>query len=67
MRVALELGDKNPSIIFGDSAFETAVDQVLNAVYFHFGQVCSAGHVLKAGRNVSNWETALRKVHSPDH
>lgn len=42
-KVALELGGKNPNIVFGDSSFETAVDQALNAVYFHAGQVCSAG------------------------
>ncbi len=38
-----KLGGKNPNIIFADCKFETAVDQALNAVYFHAGQVCSAG------------------------
>jgi betaine-aldehyde dehydrogenase len=42
-KVALELGGKNPNIVFADSDFETSVDQALNAVYFHAGQVCSAG------------------------
>jgi betaine-aldehyde dehydrogenase len=42
-KIALELGGKNPNIIFADCHFETAVDQALNAVYFHAGQVCSAG------------------------
>ncbi|MGA9172610.1 MAG: betaine-aldehyde dehydrogenase [Thermoactinomyces sp.] len=42
-KIALELGGKNPNIIFADSDFETAVDYALNAVYFHAGQVCSAG------------------------
>ncbi|MGG3573865.1 betaine-aldehyde dehydrogenase [Bacillus gobiensis] len=42
-KIALELGGKNPNIIFADCDFETAVDQALNAVYFHGGQVCSAG------------------------
>ncbi|MFC7393478.1 betaine-aldehyde dehydrogenase [Scopulibacillus cellulosilyticus] len=42
-KIALELGGKNPNIVFADADFETAVDQALNAVYFHAGQVCSAG------------------------
>ncbi|OZU87385.1 betaine-aldehyde dehydrogenase [Virgibacillus indicus] len=42
-KIALELGGKNPNIVFSDADFETAVDQALNAVFFHAGQVCSAG------------------------
>lgn len=42
-KVALELGGKNPNIVFDDADFDTAVDQALNAVFFHAGQVCSAG------------------------
>lgn len=42
-KIALELGGKNPNIIFADADFETAVDQAMNAVFFHAGQVCSAG------------------------
>ncbi|MFZ6048594.1 aldehyde dehydrogenase family protein [Pseudomonas sp. CR3202] len=42
-RVALELGGKNPNIVFADADFEVALDQALNAVYFNAGQVCSAG------------------------
>ncbi|WP_449355761.1 betaine-aldehyde dehydrogenase [Virgibacillus natechei] len=41
--IALELGGKNPNIVFADADFETAVDQAINAVFFHAGQVCSAG------------------------
>ncbi|WP_055548868.1 aldehyde dehydrogenase family protein [Streptomyces sp. NBRC 110028] len=42
-KVALELGGKNPNIVFTDSDFDTAVDYALTAVFLHSGQVCSAG------------------------
>jgi betaine-aldehyde dehydrogenase len=42
-KVALELGGKNPNIVFADADFETAVDFALTAVFLHSGQVCSAG------------------------
>ncbi|WP_338470843.1 betaine-aldehyde dehydrogenase [Niallia sp. XMNu-256] len=42
-KIALELGGKNPNIVFADAEFETAVDSALNAVFFHAGQICSAG------------------------
>jgi betaine-aldehyde dehydrogenase len=42
-RVALELGGKNPNVIFADADFDTAVDFALTAVFLHSGQVCSAG------------------------
>jgi betaine-aldehyde dehydrogenase len=42
-RVALELGGKNPNIVFADADVETAVDFALTAVFLHSGQVCSAG------------------------
>ncbi|HSK89807.1 MAG TPA: aldehyde dehydrogenase family protein [Euzebyales bacterium] len=42
-RVALELGGKNPNVVFADADVETAVDYALTAVFLHSGQVCSAG------------------------
>jgi betaine-aldehyde dehydrogenase len=42
-RVALELGGKNPNIVFADADFDAAVDYALTAVFLHSGQVCSAG------------------------
>jgi betaine-aldehyde dehydrogenase len=42
-RVALELGGKNPNIVFADADYEAAVDNALTAAFLHSGQVCSAG------------------------
>ena len=42
-KVALELGGKNPNIVFSDADYETALDFALTAVFLHSGQVCSAG------------------------
>ncbi|UYQ78248.1 aldehyde dehydrogenase family protein [Glutamicibacter sp. JL.03c] len=42
-KVALELGGKNPNVIFADADFDAAVDNALNAAFVHSGQVCSAG------------------------
>ncbi|MGW6401726.1 aldehyde dehydrogenase family protein [Streptomyces sp. NPDC055134] len=42
-KVALELGGKNPNIVFADADFDAAVDMALTAVFLHSGQVCSAG------------------------
>lgn len=45
-KVAVELGGKNPHIVFadvGEDGWEAAVDHVLTGVFLHSGQVCSAG------------------------
>ena len=42
-RVALELGGKNPNIVFDGTDFDTVVDNALTAAFLHSGQVCSAG------------------------
>jgi betaine-aldehyde dehydrogenase len=42
-KVALELGGKNPNVVFADADLETALDYALTAVFLHSGQVCSAG------------------------
>jgi betaine-aldehyde dehydrogenase len=42
-KIALELGGKNPNIVFADAERETALDMALTAVFLHSGQVCSAG------------------------
>ncbi|WP_380160524.1 aldehyde dehydrogenase family protein [Kineococcus sp. R86509] len=42
-RVTVELGGKNPNIVFADVDLEVAVDTVLTGVFLHSGQVCSSG------------------------
>jgi len=42
-RVALELGGKNPNIIFADANLDAAIDFAVTAAFLHSGQVCSAG------------------------
>ena len=42
-KVALELGGKNPNVVFADADLPAAVDFALTAVFLHSGQVCSAG------------------------
>jgi betaine-aldehyde dehydrogenase len=42
-KVAVELGGKNPNIVFDDTDFDTAVDYAMTAAFLHAGQVCSAG------------------------
>ena len=42
-KVALELGGKNPNVVFADADFDAAVDNALNAGFVDSGLVCSAG------------------------
>ena len=42
-KVALELGGKNPNVVFADADFDAALDNALNAGFLDSGLVCSAG------------------------
>jgi aldehyde dehydrogenase (NAD+) len=42
-RLSLELGGKNPNIIFPDCDFDEAVEAAFWAIYANKGEVCSAG------------------------
>ena len=42
-RTALELGGKNPNVLFADADLPAAIDNALTAIFLDSGQVCSAG------------------------
>lgn len=42
-KVALELGGKNPNVVFADADLDAALDNALNAGFMDSGLVCSAG------------------------
>ena len=42
-KVALELGGKNPQVIFADADLDSAADAVTFGVYFNAGECCNAG------------------------
>jgi betaine-aldehyde dehydrogenase len=41
--VALELGGKNPNVVFADADYDAALDNALNAAFMDSGLLCSAG------------------------
>jgi betaine-aldehyde dehydrogenase len=54
-KVALELGGKNPNIIFADADVDVAIDNAVTAVFLHSGQVCSAGTRLLVERSIHDY------------
>jgi aldehyde dehydrogenase (NAD+) len=42
LRIQLEMGGKNPTIVLGDCDFNAAVENVANAAFFSTGQKCTA-------------------------
>lgn len=51
-RVTLELGGKNPNIVFADADFEAAVDGALFGAFANQGEVCSAGSRVLVERSI---------------
>jgi aldehyde dehydrogenase (NAD+) len=51
-KVTLELGGKSASIVLDDADLDYAVDGALWSVFFHSGQVCSAGTRLFLDRRI---------------
>jgi acyl-CoA reductase-like NAD-dependent aldehyde dehydrogenase len=42
LRIQLEMGGKNPTIVLGDCDFDSAVENTVNAAFFSTGQKCTA-------------------------
>ncbi len=42
LRIQLEMGGKNPTIVLGDCEFNLAVENVVNGAFFSTGQKCTA-------------------------
>ncbi len=51
-RLALELGGKNPTIVFADSDFEAAVSGAARAAFANQGQICLCGSRILIERSI---------------
>jgi betaine-aldehyde dehydrogenase len=66
-KVALELGGKNPHIVFADANLEHALDAVLHGAFANAGQSCNCGSRLLLERSIADAFTekliaAARKI-----
>ena len=53
-KLSLELGGKSPFIVFEDADLDSAVEGVIDAIWFNQGQVCCAGSRLLVQENVAD-------------
>ncbi len=51
-KLSLELGGKSPFIVFDDSDLDSAVEGVVDGIFFNQGQVCCAGSRLLVAESV---------------
>ncbi len=51
-RTTMELGGKNPNVVFADCDFESAVDGALFGAFANQGEVCSAGSRLLVDKTI---------------
>ncbi|MGB8062814.1 MAG: aldehyde dehydrogenase family protein [Candidatus Sulfotelmatobacter sp.] len=59
-RLSLELGGKSPFIIFEDADLDSAVEGLVDGIWFNQGQVCCAGSRLLMHESIA--ETLLSKI-----
>jgi acyl-CoA reductase-like NAD-dependent aldehyde dehydrogenase len=57
-KVALELGGKNPQVIFPDADLDSAADAVVFGVYFNVGQCCNSGSRIIVHEDIAEAFTA---------
>src|SRR5580658_2794499 len=53
-KLSLELGGKSPFVVFEDADLDSAVEGVVDAIWFNQGQVCCAGSRLLAAEGVAD-------------
>ena len=53
-KLSLELGGKSPFVVFEDADLDSAVEGVVDAIWFNLGQVCCAGSRLLAAEGVAD-------------
>jgi len=59
-RLSLELGGKSPFIIFDDADLDSAVEGLVDGIWFNQGQVCCAGSRLLMQESIT--ETLIGKI-----
>ncbi len=59
-KLSLELGGKSPFVVFEDADLDSAVEGVVDAIWFNQGQVCCAGSRLLIAESVA--ETLYAKL-----
>ena len=59
-KLSLELGGKSPYVVFDDADLDSAVEGVVDAIWFNQGQVCCAGSRLLLHEGIA--ETMVRKL-----
>jgi len=57
-KVALELGGKNPQVIFPDADLDAAADAVVFGVYFNQGECCNSGSRIIVHEDIAETFTA---------
>ena len=53
-KVELELGGKNPQLVFADADLDAALDAVVHGVYFNMGECCNSGSRLLVQRSIAD-------------
>ena len=59
-QLSLELGGKSPFVVFDDADLDTAVEGLVDAIWFNQGQVCCAGSRLLVQERIA--ETLIAKI-----
>src|SRR5271163_1418481 len=64
-KLSLELGGKSPFIVFDDADLDSAVEGVVDAIWFNQGQVCCAGSRLLVAESVERKFIAKLRARMP--